>query len=324
MATTQSQPNTGQVLCAMCPNIGTFRCTGCGDIKYCSKQCQKNDWPIHKILCKTIKDFSEAQRPGSDYKRAIRFPLNSDQPHFFWLQFGSKPGATFNGSLSEGESTPVLRELLGATDTDYNGGTMDVFRSVVLNRQVENRFDLIGKFIEGDCQDIVPEGERNKSMAKIDQELSDAWYGEVVACGNQHLSGGSKRSYDLGPLEFRHAVDALRMRCDEAQFHRQSLVQDPSLLGVRCANAADLILGERQPIESLPVSVVQCTLQSDIETPVCDRIDILWWYVAYLFHSQAVTGKSVYPSSRMAQIPCYETSIRRSRSSVTAMVLAVL
>ena len=31
------------------------RCTGCKSSSYCSKDCQRSDWPSHKQLCKSIQ-----------------------------------------------------------------------------------------------------------------------------------------------------------------------------------------------------------------------------------------------------------------------------
>ena len=33
-------------------NITTFSCSGCRQVVYCSKTCQKGAWPTHKIPCK--------------------------------------------------------------------------------------------------------------------------------------------------------------------------------------------------------------------------------------------------------------------------------
>ena len=33
------------------------RCAGCKSFSYCSKDCQRSDWPSHKRLCKSIQSL---------------------------------------------------------------------------------------------------------------------------------------------------------------------------------------------------------------------------------------------------------------------------
>ena len=42
-----------QRMCSTCceENIKTMMCSGCHNIRYCSKKCQKADWKIHKKIC---------------------------------------------------------------------------------------------------------------------------------------------------------------------------------------------------------------------------------------------------------------------------------
>jgi hypothetical protein len=48
------------------------------------------DWPLHKLLCSTFKDFRNEERPIQNdavmYKRAIYFPEYDDCPRFVWLR----------------------------------------------------------------------------------------------------------------------------------------------------------------------------------------------------------------------------------------------
>ena len=38
--------------CKECSKIGRlFKCSRCKDVYYCSKECQKKDWKLHKIIC---------------------------------------------------------------------------------------------------------------------------------------------------------------------------------------------------------------------------------------------------------------------------------
>jgi hypothetical protein len=45
--------------CSYCGNMEEKmpKCGGCGKNYYCSKVCQKKDWPIHKDECKKVREF---------------------------------------------------------------------------------------------------------------------------------------------------------------------------------------------------------------------------------------------------------------------------
>ena len=38
--------------CLVCDEKATLRCTACKVTKYCSRDCQRSDWPAHKRACK--------------------------------------------------------------------------------------------------------------------------------------------------------------------------------------------------------------------------------------------------------------------------------
>ncbi|KAF9445845.1 hypothetical protein P691DRAFT_777271 [Macrolepiota fuliginosa MF-IS2] len=40
--------------CALCGEPGSSRCNGCKSIQYCSEGCQKEDWKVHKTLCRAV------------------------------------------------------------------------------------------------------------------------------------------------------------------------------------------------------------------------------------------------------------------------------
>lgn len=50
--------------CANCPKIQTaalmlLNCTGCYNVQYCSKECQKKNWKVHKTTCKPAAPVQE-------------------------------------------------------------------------------------------------------------------------------------------------------------------------------------------------------------------------------------------------------------------------
>ena len=48
-----------EIVCTHCLKKGSMtalrRCTACKSSSYCSKDCQRSDWPSHKQLCKSIQ-----------------------------------------------------------------------------------------------------------------------------------------------------------------------------------------------------------------------------------------------------------------------------
>jgi hypothetical protein len=82
------------MLCSKCNAPGTNWCSTCGSSHYCSKLCQKDDWPVHKLLCKSFaRDFTIDKAPGDTYYRAIVFPPENETPRFVWVRMLLGPSA---------------------------------------------------------------------------------------------------------------------------------------------------------------------------------------------------------------------------------------
>lgn len=71
-----------QKQCPRCKEPATKTCGGCKNITYCSAECQQADWPTHKILCGTFKDF--AQHPSAGKCRVVAFLPGETKPRFMW------------------------------------------------------------------------------------------------------------------------------------------------------------------------------------------------------------------------------------------------
>jgi hypothetical protein len=82
MATTHATEKAQQT-CPRCTEPATKQCGGCKSIAYCSLECQQADWPVHKNLCKSFKDFS-GPRPQPDMRRVVVFHPNEKKPRFMW------------------------------------------------------------------------------------------------------------------------------------------------------------------------------------------------------------------------------------------------
>ncbi|WIA38952.1 hypothetical protein OEZ86_005104 [Tetradesmus obliquus] len=49
-------------LCKVCSKERASKCTACGQAAYCSKDCQRQDWPSHKALCKQLRQQRQRQQ----------------------------------------------------------------------------------------------------------------------------------------------------------------------------------------------------------------------------------------------------------------------
>jgi hypothetical protein len=69
--------------CTLCGLPAKNKCTNCRQVYYCSKGCQRLEWPLHKIFCQmeTIPNAIANQRSV----RAILFPEREERPKFVHL-----------------------------------------------------------------------------------------------------------------------------------------------------------------------------------------------------------------------------------------------
>ncbi|KAF1952751.1 hypothetical protein CC80DRAFT_571470 [Byssothecium circinans] len=89
--------------CTKCDNPGTLQCSRCKTC-YCSATCQKTDWHLHKLLCKSYSSFTHTARPSPKHFRAIYFAPSANEPQWVWLTLHpagvpNKPGLYYPTNL---------------------------------------------------------------------------------------------------------------------------------------------------------------------------------------------------------------------------------
>src|SRR5436305_8381639 len=102
-----------------CTNTGTLVCTGCATpaSRYCSKECQKRDWKIHKVRC------ASAQKSNCYLIRATSSSSNSTtDPLDFAAYIDSFPLNDYGTEVGE---RAELKRRLGWAATDEVGKFYD-------------------------------------------------------------------------------------------------------------------------------------------------------------------------------------------------------
>lgn len=108
--------------CVLCENEGTFECSVCHSVRYCSTKCQNNDKQVHDLLCKKYANHPPTPRPvpaDRQYVLGIHFNRHSSSPGFVWVSYrleGSAKVLDLNKFLTnnDGELRPmgIGRDLL--------------------------------------------------------------------------------------------------------------------------------------------------------------------------------------------------------------------
>ena len=178
--------------CTMCNNPRKWQCNTCHCSQYCSQQCQKDDWPVHKLLCKTFRDFNLSTRPSPNHIRALYLHPSAEYPTFVWLL---EPGQDNGGNIVlEGGALPGNNETLEPVEK--------IVASVLLRRMLQPTL-LVAASINQPTSG-------NKSLERINLELSRSFHGPILVMGCMEVNA-SCTAADLDMMDFRHLVDHMRV-----------------------------------------------------------------------------------------------------------------
>jgi hypothetical protein len=254
----------GEAICTTCDRVGTKICSGCKSIHYCSTACQKMDWPIHKIICKDYAPFLHS-RPSSDHHSAIYFSPDEFQPRFIWLRF------------EHGHSHPSFEDLapLGISEERIKTGSFqEVSRNPMLGRHIEPHHILSIPEAESLCPCCNTEHASNDSLTKIDEELADFFRGSVLALGTYCEATRERQAsdLDLGPVDFRHVVDNLRMIYCQCEDDTRGVLDGKDIRSVRLNCLGDTEFTKRPTFEAVFEPKSALLADTDIPTPVADKI----------------------------------------------------
>lgn len=230
--------------CTMCDNVGTMVCSGCKSIHYCSKACQKIDWPIHKIICKDYTTFITT-RPDQDHHSAIIFHPHEPKPRFLWLRFEC------------GHNRPSVDHLaqLGMDKDRIEEGAVDELSySPMLKRHIRDHHIVI--FTSEDehlCLCCNTDFKSNNSLTDADQELTTIFRGTVLVFGKHCEMDVEKKPHDLdlGSLDFREVIDHLRKLYCGVEDKNRVMLEGKGTRAVRLNCLGDTTFLNRPGFESV-------------------------------------------------------------------------
>lgn len=184
--------------CLLCGKASTHLCGRCKSTRYCSQDCQSDDWPAHKLLCKTFSRFDLTARPSDNHFRSIAFHHSQPKPQVVWVE------CPWQQVFDYDWQTPNLRPFLGP---GLSHDRVQVRRDVILQKLLPDTIDLCFR------EAFQNDGSRlNKSITAIIETVpgsSYQWHGSVVAVGRKGRVAGYPPCRDLDMNDFRHIVDHL-------------------------------------------------------------------------------------------------------------------
>jgi hypothetical protein len=173
-------------------------CSDCKAASYCSKECQKEDWRYHQLVCKQFLAFtSSTPCPSSHHKLALLLPANRRKPQFIWVRCEQHREGTNSwqyphckphlGDKYTGEErVQVSRQLCAANPDDKRFAldhTIDLF--------VRDQFSCDGSKNNPCVWNII------KRAPEFD------WKGPMIVLCSPGTSGGPPVFQDFKPADLR-------------------------------------------------------------------------------------------------------------------------
>ncbi|THW44457.1 hypothetical protein D6D21_04883 [Aureobasidium pullulans] len=154
--------------CTVCPRPGKA-CSRCNCSFYCSKECQKVDWPLHRTLCASFEHFKE--RPSLDVRRAIHFPVKGSRPEFVWL--------SMNGDYfyNQPNLDAMKKSYFGGADASTS--PVHIYEDLIRKSKIRPEIMLTcGMFFAMDNSPL------NECIYQLGGKTTTFWKGPAVAYGS--------------------------------------------------------------------------------------------------------------------------------------------
>ena len=186
--------------CAICDSSDSKFCSLCHSILYCSRECQKTDWPLHKMVCKKFTTLPP--RPSLLHRLAIHFPAGSKESQLIWINCLQQID-DHDGSVWE---SPDVHSILSNNAVAKH---LNIFEYKPITRNALRGFDL-SHTVEVICRDdFLSDGSTpNICVEQMTggKKIYD-WRGPIAVMRLRWDGSDSKIYEDITATDFRVAVD---------------------------------------------------------------------------------------------------------------------
>ncbi|KAI1077937.1 hypothetical protein F5B20DRAFT_592371 [Whalleya microplaca] len=182
--------------CTYCDEPGKNICGQCRTARYCSRGCQAKDWPVHKLLCDTLVEFKNKNRPTPNHVRGIMFPAEESKPKYVWVEQFEENSYFF----------PVIDRLLGP-HARYSNMVNDMNDML---EQAGHKNIGHGLVMIGLNEALIQNVPINKSILSLGKPgQMRTWFGNHIIVGRAQNALGTRGLTvdDVDSRDFRHAVD---------------------------------------------------------------------------------------------------------------------
>ncbi|KAK0731558.1 hypothetical protein B0H67DRAFT_549299 [Lasiosphaeris hirsuta] len=196
--------------CIMCSKPGTMACSRCQQAKYCSRECQMNDWQLHKQFCKTFagNDGTPA-RPSPDHHRFLFFPAYTNKPRLIWAKSKARGSGEADMVVLQHEDIAAFIEKTGITPST----STCIFPTDNRPRKVCGfQHRLVFIMLRDDEEHRITDANHvNRSINGLAQPgLISPLMGPVIAFASDDLECSSDTAsafVDMDPRYIRHVAD---------------------------------------------------------------------------------------------------------------------
>ncbi len=169
--------NMSPLQCTMCNTSDAKRCGVCHSASYCSQACQKADWLLHKIICKSFTALPE--RPSPSHKLAFLLPTASKTPEIIWVKCEQRTEDEGYGSIQWERSD--IDGILSSEQVlpEYKGGIPE---HKLIKRNALRGFNL-HYTVQVICRDtfLIDGSKSNSCVMEITKgKMTHDWRGPIV------------------------------------------------------------------------------------------------------------------------------------------------